>query len=234
MIAIGAGDPATARRHAGDAERLLGSEPLTLLLKAQAAQITGDRGGAEAAFNRMLDEPETRVLGLRGLFIEAKRKGDAVAARAYAVKAAQLAPSVGWANEAVLEYHCADRDWRSALVTLERRASSRAVDKPVAKRHRAVLLTADALDRADREPDAALDEAREAAKLAPALVPATVLAGRLFIRQGGSARRARYSRPAGGPGRIPALPPPIWTCGRAIRPGIRLARAETLSHPLRR
>jgi HemY protein len=228
MIAIGAGDPNAARRHAGDAERLLGSEPLTLLLKAQAAQITGDRAGAEAAFNRMLDEPETRVLGLRGLFVEAKRKGDAVAARAYAVKAAQLAPSVGWANEAVLEYHCADHDWRSALATLERRASSRAVDRTVARRQRAVLLTADALERAEREPDAALAEAREAAKLAPDLVPASVLAGRILIRQGQIRKAARLLEAAW---RV-SPHPDIAATYLELRPGDsardRLARAETL------
>ncbi len=228
MIAIGAGDPTSARRHAGDAERLLGTEPLTLLLKAQAAQITGDRAGAEAAFNRMLDEPETRVLGLRGLFVEARRKGDAVAARAYAAKAAQLAPTVGWANEAVLEYHCADRDWRGALAALERRAASRHVDKGAARRQRAVLLTADALDRAEREPDAALSEAREAVKLAPDLVSATTLAGRLLGRQG-QIRKASKLLEAGW--RM-APHPDIAAAYLGLRPGDstrdRLARAELL------
>ena len=50
MVAVGAGDPIAARRHANEAERLLGREPLTLLLKAQAAQVSGDREAAEAAF----------------------------------------------------------------------------------------------------------------------------------------------------------------------------------------
>src|SRR5215203_29936 len=94
MVAVGAGDPGAARRHAGEAERLLGREPLTLLLKAQAAQIAGDRSGAEAAFRGMAEDAETRVLGLRGLFVEARRRGDAVAARAYAGEAARLAPAL--------------------------------------------------------------------------------------------------------------------------------------------
>lgn len=47
MIAVGAGDPGAARRYASDAQRLLGQEPLALLLKAQAAQIGGDRSGAD-------------------------------------------------------------------------------------------------------------------------------------------------------------------------------------------
>ena len=37
LVAVGAGDTIAARRYANEAERLLGREPLTLLLKAQAA-----------------------------------------------------------------------------------------------------------------------------------------------------------------------------------------------------
>src|SRR3954471_2109003 len=55
MVAVGAGDPVAARRHAGQAERLLGRVPLTLLLKAQAAQVSGNRAAAEAAFQGMAE-----------------------------------------------------------------------------------------------------------------------------------------------------------------------------------
>ncbi|MFO1150240.1 MAG: heme biosynthesis HemY N-terminal domain-containing protein [Alsobacter sp.] len=183
MVAVGAGDPRSARRHSADATRLLGDEePLALLLKAQTAQMTGDRGSAEGAFRQMLDEPETRVLGLRGLFVEARRKGDIAAARAYAAEAARLAPSVSWAGEALLEYQCSEQDWGGALATLER--ASRSLDKAVLKRQRAVLLTADAMARSEREPDAALARAQEALKLSPDLVPAAVAAARLLSRRG--------------------------------------------------
>src|SRR5215213_6048247 len=107
MVAVGAGDPGAARRHAGEAERLLGREPLTLLLKAQAAQVSGDRAAAEAAFSRMMDDDETRVLGLRGLFVEARRRQDGAAATRYALEAARIAPAASWASDAVLEMRCA-------------------------------------------------------------------------------------------------------------------------------
>ncbi len=191
MVAVGSGDPLAARRHASDAERLLGSEPLTLLLKAQAAQISGDREAAENAFQRMVDDPETRVLGLRGLFVEARRREDETAARAYAVEAARLAPSVTWANEAVLEAQCADGDWAGALETVERRGSLGLLDKSVARRQRAVLLTAAAQRREAGEPEAALERAQQAAKLAPDLVPAACIAGRLLARRGDLRKAAK-------------------------------------------
>ncbi|MGY6570570.1 MAG: heme biosynthesis HemY N-terminal domain-containing protein [Salinarimonas sp.] len=183
MIAVGSGDENAARRHARDAERYLrNDEPLLLLLKAQAAQIAGDRDKAEAVFQEMAQVQETRVLGLRGLYVEARRRGDADAAWKHASEAARLAPAVDWANEAVLEGLCARGDWRAAIDTVERRAALGLVEKATAKRQRAVLLTADALAKAESDEEAALASAKEAVRLAPDLVPAAVLAGRILGR----------------------------------------------------
>ncbi|MGV2979576.1 heme biosynthesis HemY N-terminal domain-containing protein [Camelimonas sp. ID_303_24] len=191
MIAVGSGDAAMARRYALEAGKLLGREPMTLLLRAQAAQLAGDRKTAEAAFNAMLEQPETRVLGLRGLYVEARRKGDLPNAFAFAGKAAQLDAAAGWANEAMLEHLGAQRRWREALAMLERRLATGRMDRELARRQRAVLLTADALDSADTDPDGALEAARQAAKLAPDLVPAVALYGRLLARQGALRKAAR-------------------------------------------
>lgn len=226
MIAVGAGDPRAARRNAEDAGKLIGDEPLVLLLKAQAAQMAGDRPAAEGAFKRMLDDPDTRVLGLRGLFVEARRKGDAAAARAYAAEASRLAPTVAWAGEALLEYQCAESDWTSALATLERGA--KAIDKPTYRRQRAVLLTADALSRAEREADLALQKALEAVKLAPTLVPAAALLSRLHSRRGELRKASRVIETAWAKQPHPDLAEAYV----AVRPGDssrdRLARAEKL------
>lgn len=228
MVAVGAGDTIAARRYANEAERLLGREPLTLLLKAQAAQISGNREAAETAFTQMMDEDETRVLGLRGLFVEARRRGDATAAREYASEAVRLAPAAAWASDAVLEARCAERDWRGALESIERRTSLGLLDKVTAKRHRAVLLTADALDRADRDPEGALRSAQDAVKLAPDLVPAAALAGRLLSRRGDLRRAAKIVEAAWR--RLPH--PDLAEVYLNLRPGDsaldRLKRAETL------
>src|SRR5215213_6746053 len=55
VLTVGTGDPIAARRAANEAERFLVRDPLTLLLKAQAAQVSGNRDAAEAAFQRMVD-----------------------------------------------------------------------------------------------------------------------------------------------------------------------------------
>lgn len=229
MVAVGSGDPLAARRHAGDAERLLGAEPLALLLKAQAAQISGDREAAEHAFQRMVNDPETRVLGLRGLFVEARRREDETAARAYATEAARLAPSVTWANEAVLEAQCADGDWGGATETVERRTSLGLLDKSVARRQRAVLLTAAAQAREAGEPEAATERVLQATKLAPDLVPAAALAGRLLARRGDLKKAAKIVEAAWRANPHPDLAKVYLSLrtGDSVRD--RLSRAETLA-----
>jgi HemY protein len=229
MVAVGSGDPLAARRHANDAERLLGTEPLTLLLKAQAAQISGDRDAAEHAFQRMVNDPETRVLGLRGLFVEARRREDDVSARAYAAEAARLAPSVTWANEAVLEAQCADGDWSGANETVERRASIGLIEKSTARRQRAVLLTAAAQEREAGEPEAATERVLKAVKLAPDLVPAAVLAARLMVRRGDLRKAAKIIETAWRAGPHPDLAKTYVNLrtGDSVRD--RMARAETLA-----
>src|SRR6516165_5208990 len=57
LIAIGSGDARAAQRLAGEAQRLSPSEPLALLLRAQSAQLHGDRPAAEAAFRAMAARP---------------------------------------------------------------------------------------------------------------------------------------------------------------------------------
>ncbi|ODS02683.1 hypothetical protein AUC71_13995 [Methyloceanibacter marginalis] len=58
------------------------------------------------------------------------------------------------------------------------------MDTGTANRRRAVLLTAEARETETFDPDKALTLANEALRLAPSLVPAAELAGRLFASKG--------------------------------------------------
>ena len=122
----------------------------------------------------MAGRADTKALGLHGLFIEAHRRDDHESARAHAEEAAATAPTLGWAGRAVLEARCKEGDWSSALALLERHRG--ALDKASYRRQRAVLLTARALATEESDRDAAKNDALEAVKLAPTLVPAAALA----------------------------------------------------------
>lgn len=191
MIAVGAGDPRVAGKLSIEARKILGDEPLALLLEAQAAQLGGDRAGARVAFESMLKAPETRLLGLRGLYVEAQRHGEPEAARHFAEEAVRDAPALAWAGTAILESDARTGAWDKALEALDRNARHKLVDKKVAKRHRAVLLTARALELEDHEPEKAKALALEAHGLAPELVPAAVVSARLHGRAGDVKKAAK-------------------------------------------
>jgi HemY protein len=188
LIAIGAGDLRLARKSAGEAARLSPGDPLTLLLTAQSAQMAGDRAAAERAFRAMTAHGETKLIGLRGLYIEAQRRDDPQAARQVAEEAAKAAPTLAWAGQAVLDDRCAAADWAGALDALD--AMRGALERADYRRKRAVLLTARALALEEIDRDGARAAVLEAVKLAPDLVPAAALAGRR-LAEAGDTRKAR-------------------------------------------
>jgi len=178
LLAIGHGDSTAARLHADIARRHAAHDPLALLLHAQSAQLDGDREGARAAFRAMAEREDTRLLGLRGLFIEAQRADDAVAAVMIAEEALKLAPASTWASHAVLGFRCARGDWSGALSILDNNLASGLIDKAAYRRQRGVLLTARALELETVDRDLSRESVMEAVKLAPTLVPAAVLASK--------------------------------------------------------
>jgi HemY protein len=189
LLAIGHGDASLARRHADDARRHAGHDPLALLLTAQSAQLEGDREGAQRAFRAMAEREDTRLLGLRGLFIEAQRADDPVSAVMIADEALKISPSSTWASHAVLGFRCAKGDWNGALSILDNNLSSGLIDKATYRRQRGVLLTARALELEKVDRDLSRESAMDAVKLAPTLVPAAVLAAK-FESEAHQVRRA--------------------------------------------
>jgi HemY protein len=178
LLAIGHSDADRARAHADVARRHAANDPLALLLHAQSAQLDGDRDGARAAFHAMAEREDTRLLGLRGLFIEAQRADDPVSAVMIAEEALKVAPGSTWASHAVLGFRCAKGDWNGALKILDNNLASGLTDKAAYRRQRGVLLTARALELEQIDRDLSRDSAMEAVKLAPTLVPAAVLASK--------------------------------------------------------
>src|SRR5947199_5959928 len=167
LLAIGHGDSSAARIHAEAARKHAAHDPLALLLHAQSAQLDGDREGAQRAFRAMAEREDTRLLGLRGLFIEAQRADDSHAATAIAEEALKLSPGSTWASQAVLGFRCAKGDWTGALAILDNNLASGLVDKAAWRRQRGVLLTARALELETLDRDLSRQIIKGAVKLAP-------------------------------------------------------------------
>ncbi|MFT3987955.1 heme biosynthesis protein HemY [Aestuariivirga sp.] len=194
IIAAGAGDASSAAKHAAYAGNALADEPLVNVLAAQAAQLKGDRTGVKRIFEAMTKSPDTEVLGLRGLFAEARQAGDIPAARGYAERALALNPRLAWASGAILHLQSMARDWPGAAATLAQQIKSGTATGEEANRKHAAMLAADALGAEDTDPAKALDRAVKAHKLDPALVPASLVAARVHIAQGSPRKAQRVLR----------------------------------------
>ena len=194
IIAAGAGDAISAAKHASIAGNALADEPLVNVLAAQAAQLKGDRPAVKRIFQEMTKSRETEALGLRGLFSEARQAGDVATAMGYAERALQLNPRLAWASSAVLQLQCLRKDWSNAAVTVQQQVKSGLMPGDEGNQKQAALLAAHALALEERDPATALSLALRAHKLDVSLVPAALVAARIYASQGNPRKAAKIIR----------------------------------------
>ncbi len=192
LAAVAAGDGVEAQRNARKAEQLLAEPSLTLLLSAQAAQLSGDRDGAKRAFSAMLQNDQTAFLGLRGLIAQALREGDQSQALAWAERAFQLRPQTPWVVHSLFDMQAQTGQWKSAQDTLETGVAKRVVTPEKGRTLRALLLVerSRAAERQGDDGDA-LPLAREAFGLAPERIAVSTRLAELQIKAGDAKRAMR-------------------------------------------
>lgn len=192
MVAVAAGDAVEARRLARKAETLLGEPPLTMLLSAQAAQLSGDDKAAGKFFSAMAEqrEPETRYLGLHGMLTQAMQGGDQEQALELAKQASELKPKTEAVNEALFDLQVKTGDWTDAEDTVKKAVKAKHLDADSAKRRRAVLAYQQSIEaQSEGRFDDALDHAKRAVNLSSAFVPAAARYADL-LADAGKRRRA--------------------------------------------
>ena len=185
MVAVAAGDPDAARRFAKKADTLLDDPPLTMLLSAQAAQLTGDEQAATRYFEAMLERRETEFLGLRGLINQALKSDDRVKALSLVDRARTLRPSTPWVHAAAFDLEVRQRKWAEAQTSLASAVKAGAIDAASGRRHKAAILIERSREaEAAGDAAAALEHAHKAAALLPDFTPAMVREARLLARAG--------------------------------------------------
>ncbi len=186
LIAAGSGNLVMARKMSTRAHALLSvdQEPLIHVLDAQVALIEGNHDKARRLFETMAEDPETQELGLRGLYLEAKRVGADEAAQQYAERAADKAPYLAWAAKATLEARTRQGRWDDAIRLLDQQRSAKVTDKQDSARLKAVLLTARAESKLDTDAKGAAADALQALKLRDDFHPAAIIAAKAYLAQG--------------------------------------------------
>lgn len=186
LVAAAAGDPASARHFAKQAGKLLaGKDPSLHLLEAQRAQLEGDEENALREFRAMLKNPETELLGLRGMLAHAVKAGDYEDALELARRAYRRSPTTPWVLVTLFDLLTRVGEWQEALQVLNQIADLRLVPPEVARRRRAILylVMAEEAERTER-PEEALKLLKRAFKLAPGFAPVAVRLARLAVALG--------------------------------------------------
>ncbi|MFV0243727.1 MAG: heme biosynthesis protein HemY [Qingshengfaniella sp.] len=197
LTALASGDGSEAMQKATKAERLLARPDLTNLIKAQAAEMSGNRDQATEAYKRLLEDNRTRFVGVRGLMKQKLAEGDTDTALKLAEKAFVLKPRHTETTETLLRLQAKHENWRGARKTLGAEAKYGAVPKDVHRRRDAVLALCESRQKlAAGDVDGARDEAIGAARLSPALVPAAVMAAQAYTEMGKPRNAAKVIRTA--------------------------------------
>ncbi|HTR87042.1 MAG TPA: heme biosynthesis HemY N-terminal domain-containing protein [Reyranella sp.] len=189
LAAVAAGDGTEAQKNARLAERLLSEPSLTLLLSAQAAQLTGDREGARRTFNAMLEDEQMAFLGLRGLIAQSLRDGDPAQALGYAERAFKLRPQTPWVVHSLFDMQAQVGHWKDAQATLDTGLRTKVVTQEKGRTLKALLLV-ERSRAADNDTDA-MALAREAFALAPERIAVSSRLAELQIKSDDGKRAQR-------------------------------------------
>lgn len=192
LAAVAAGDGVEAQKHARKAEQLLSEPALTLLLSAQAAQLTGDRDGAKRAFDAMLEDDQMAFLGLRGLIAQSLRDGDAAQAMSYAERAFKIRPQTPWVVHSLFDMQAQVGQWRSAQDTLDAGLRTKVVTNEKGRTLKALLLVERSREAEKTGSDTdALTFAREAFAQAPERIATAERLAEMQIKSGDGKRALR-------------------------------------------
>jgi HemY protein len=197
LVAIAAGDARQADKLHKRAELMfrkgrLESPPLTRLLAAQAALMRGDSALAESEFSAMLGDPDTEFLGLRGLILQALKRGDDATALKLTARASQLKPSTAWVLQSQLALETRAQEWRKATQTLKQAVKKGAISAETGRHYQATLLIAHSRQAtAEGLPRDALAHAAQAYGLDEGFAPAAVHYARLLADRNRTAKGLR-------------------------------------------
>ncbi|MEP1329304.1 heme biosynthesis HemY N-terminal domain-containing protein [Pseudophaeobacter sp.] len=185
LMALASGEGRLALAKAARAARYLEKPELTDLLTAQAAEMVGDTKKAAEAYKRLLGNQNTRFVGVRGIMKQKLSDGDTDTALQLAEKALALRPKHEEVQDTLLQLQARAEDWAGARKTLSTKLKTGTLPRDVFKRRDAVLALS--ASRAVADEDATLEQreqAIEANRLSPDLVPAAAMAARAYLAQG--------------------------------------------------
>jgi HemY protein len=184
LMALASGEGRVAMAKAEKAKRYLNKPEMTDLMTAQAAELAGDRRTAEETYRKLVRNPSTRFVGVRGIMKQKLAEGDTDTAMQLAQKAFALKPRHEETQDVLLRLQAQAEDWSGARETLGAKLKSGTIPRDLHRRRDAVLALSKARGLlAEGKTAEAHAAAIEANRLSPDLIPAAVMAARSLVAQ---------------------------------------------------
>lgn len=140
MSALAIADHRQADKEINKARHHLGKDaPAPRLLATQLAHARGDKDAVREQLGAMLESPETRLVGLRGMIEQSLREGRLEQAIDYAQEAWEAQPSDRWLALMLLDLFTRGKQWNDALELLEKSQRRHALSKQDVQRYEAMI-----------------------------------------------------------------------------------------------
>ncbi len=185
LVALAGADAAEAGRCAVAARRKLGATAMTKMLQAQAAQLAGDHGVAQEIFRDLAADPDSAILGYRGLIMEARRRDDSVEIERLANELRRIKGDVPLLGLVRFDLAVRQQKWGEAGAVLSSPGLAQQIGQDHARRARAAILIM-AAEQATRQGDhnKALQATGQALKQTPDWLPAILAFARAQMKTG--------------------------------------------------
>ena len=118
LMALASGEGRVAMAKAAKADKYLNKPELTNLLTAQAAELAGDTKKAEETYRKLVENEQTRFVGVRGIMKQKLAAGENAVALQFAEKAFALKPKHEETGDILLRLQAEKEDWTGARKTL--------------------------------------------------------------------------------------------------------------------
>lgn len=229
LMALAAGEGRQAMAKAAKAERYLKRPEVTGLLMAQASEMVGDKAKATETYKALLKNDKTRFVGIQGVLAQKLEEGDTDVALQLAQKAFALRPRNDGMADTLLKLQAGAHDWKGARQTLSAKLKAGNMPRDLHRRRDAVLAVSEAKELLqDGRSEDAQKLAIEAARLAPDLVPAVVMAAHSYTAQGKPKYAARVIKKAWETSPHPELATAFAAIAPDESPAERVKRFEPL------
>jgi HemY protein len=139
LSAIAAGEFSEARHLAKRAITFNAQQPLSLLLSAQAAYMSGKFEESHMHFLQMSKNHETAFLGLRGLILQARQTNNWEHMRQLLQEAMSVRPKSPWVLQQLLELDLRLGSFDKASMIVEQMQLRHLITKPESRRRQALI-----------------------------------------------------------------------------------------------